>query len=462
MSTLLKREPQRPFAFPDRGPRNPPKLAHGTPKPIPLPNHRKGPAIIDVGTPVPALGEPNSTMLGIVPRTAVMQAVARIEAERAGGTSRQLVRAPAAIPPTPALWKEYKDLGLAAPSAAATKAAKVVVSTYRMIGFAILTLIVMVLVGYIATTAFYFFNKSWVTPTVVSPSDEKVVQLQSELAGQQNTRDKIASDLDDAERAIAAEQTFQLEFVKAIKSDLEGRQEALGKVRQLAVAAAATRNKIRTTNEAYAEQSTNRMAQEYDAGLIDRQAMLAGKYQLAQITGANLSLAERQTEYETRARELVDATRSLDAILANKASTSPLSYDVLKIKRDYDASQLALAKAVENRDTLRASLARQDKIIAGVSQSAYLRAVNDQAVVAEVPYDNLANVTKGTKLYSCKLAMIWCHEAGTVIEVLPGEVQFKHPHRDAMLRGKMIELKLTDSAAGQDETLFAGGKPLLF
>ena len=63
---------------------------------------------------------------------------------------------------------------------------------------------------------------------------------------------------------------------------------------------------------------------------------------------------------------------------------------------------------------------------------------------------------------SCRVAMVWCHEAGTVIEVLPGEVQFKHPHRDAMLRGKMIELKLSDPAAGQDETLFAGGKPLLF
>src|SRR5690242_9419840 len=197
MSTLHKREPQRPFAYPDRPEWRPPQLANGTPKPIPLPNHRKAPAIIDVGTPVPALGEPNTTRLGIVPRTAVMQAVARIEAERAGGTSRQLVRAPAVTMSAPARWDEYRELGLTAPSAAATKAAKVVVSTYRLIGFAILTLIVIVLVGYIATTAFYFFNKTWVVPTVVSASDEKVVQLQSELAQQQNTRDKIASDLDD-------------------------------------------------------------------------------------------------------------------------------------------------------------------------------------------------------------------------------------------------------------------------
>ena len=471
-----------PIQVPDHGPTlidlRPPKFADGTPPPWtplpkldpppfvkthPLPGLIVKPPVLPKALPKPA----NDTELGIIPRSAVLQAVARIEAERAGVPARQEMKAPAIIdvvqPQGLERWSEYRELGLGpTPSKVATKAAKLVVSSYRLLGFAILTLIVVVLVGYIATTAFYFFNKSWVVPTVVSPSDEKVVQLQSEQAAQQNTRDKIATDLDDAERAIAAEQMFQIAFIKAIKNDLDGRQAALEKVKSLAVAAAATRVGIRNTNEAYAAQSTARMKQEYDAGLIDRQAMLAGKFQLAQINSANLSLAERQSEYETRARDLADAARSLDAILANRDSGSPLSYDVLKIKRDYDASQLALAKAVENRDMLKASLARQQKILDGVAQSAYLRAVADQAVVAVVPYDNLGGVQKGTKLYSCRVAMVVCHEVGSVLEVLPGEVQFKHPHRDAQLRGKMLELKLTDAEAGQHDVLFLGGAPLFF
>ena len=40
------------------------------------------------------------------------------------------------------------------------------------------------------------------------------------------------------------------------------------------------------------------MNEEYAAGLIDRQAMLAGKFQLAQISNANLSLAERQVDFD--------------------------------------------------------------------------------------------------------------------------------------------------------------------
>ena len=52
---------------------------------------------------------------------------------------------------------------------------------------------------------------------------------------------------------------------------------------------------------------------------------------------------------------------------------------------------------------------------------------------------------------------------GNVLEVLPGEVQFKHPHRDKSLRGQIVEIKLDDedAEAGADDVLFVGGKPLL-
>lgn len=406
---------------------------------------------------------PGATMLGVVPQSALNQAIAR-----ADGASRRQVRAPAAsndenLGKTTVFkpWGVYEQLGLTPKKQkAGGKAQKLVVSSYRALGFGVLSLIVVVLVGYIATTAFYFFSHSWIVPTVVSGSDDKVVELQTQLAAQQNARDKLIGDLDDAERAIAAEQAFQIEFAQAIKSDLAGRQAALAKVRQLASAAAATRHQIRSANNDYATQHADQMAKEYDAKMIDRNAMLAGKYQLAQISSSNLSLAERQVDFETRAADLQSAASSLDAILANKGS-DVLSYDVLKIKRDYDASKLAVAKAVETRNTLKASVARQDTIIAGLEQSAYLRALKDKAVVANVPYENLGHIEKGTMLYGCKLGMVVCHEVGTVLEVLPGEVQFRHPHKDTQVRGKMLELKLTDSDAAENDVLFAGGKPML-
>jgi len=361
-------------------------------------------------------------------------------------------------------WAHYEALGLGAPKVlTAQNAAKLLVTAYRLLGFGILTIIVIVLVGYIANTMFFYVSDSWVVPMAVSATDEKVVGLQAQLAEQQNTRDRIADEYNQAERAIASQQVFQGEFVKAIKSDLDGRKLALGRIRNLANAASSTRAAIRNQNSAYASSSRKKMAQEYAAGLIDRNTMLSGKFQMAQISSSNLSLAERQADFETRASELEAQTRSLDAILANVAGDdTALSYEVLRIKQEFEASRLDLAKAIEARNTLKMSLERQDKIVTSLKQSSYLRAVNDKASVAFVPYSNLSNIEKGTSLYACRAGMVWCRNVGEVLDILPGEVQFKHPQRDKMLRGQMVELKLDEEAAdaSADDVLFVGGKPL--
>jgi hypothetical protein len=361
--------------------------------------------------------------------------------------------------PKPQKWQSFENLGLA-PKPFTRKAQKVVVSMYRLLGFGILTLIVAVLVGYIATTAFYYFNRTWVTPIALSSNDDKVVGLQGQLASQLNEREKLVADLADAERAINAEQNFQMQFAKAIKRDASGRKAALDRVRDLATTAAETRQKIRSTNEEFSSMAATKIDGDYEARVIDHNSLIAGKYQLAQISSANLSLAERQAAFDERAAELAAQTASLDAILGDKSSSAVLSYDVLQIARDYEASKLALARELGNRARLQAAIGRQDKIISGIEGSAYLRAASNGATVAMVPYSNLSNVTKGTKLYACKLNMLWCREVGQVVDVLPGEVQVKHPTRDNILRGRMIELKMTDAAAAQEEVLFAGGAPL--
>lgn len=405
------------------------------------------------------------------PRRASQMAIAAPPGDATQPT--QELPAPA---PVSRRWAIYHQLGLGPgklrlPRIGSQQAARLIVNAYRLLGFAILTIIVVVLVGYIASSAFYYLSTRWIVPVAVSPTDEKVVALQAQLAAQETARDRIADELGQAERAIVAQQAFQAEFARAIRGDLEGRQLALERIRALATSASRTRAAIKRQNAAYASASQRRMAQEYAAGLIDRTAMLSGKYQLAQISSSNLSLAERQAEFETRAAELEAQTRSLDAILTAAQSAQPaqgggpaLSYEVLRIKQEYEASRLDLAKATETRDTLKAALARQGKIVAALRQSAYLRAVRDHAQVAFVPYGNLSRAEKGAPLYACKLGMLFCYHVGEVLEVLPGEVQFKHPQRDRMLRGQVIVMKLDadEQGAAADDVLFVGGRPVLF
>ncbi|HSN25629.1 MAG TPA: hypothetical protein VLT45_05070, partial [Kofleriaceae bacterium] len=341
----------------------------------------------------------------------------------AAGSEAHVAPPPPFVATPSSRWAIFEQLGLGAPKLDPKQWTKHVVSAYRLMGFAILTIIVMVLIGYIATTAFFYVSNSWVVPMAVSGTDEKVLSLQQQLAAQQTSRDRTAADLADAERAIAVQQEFQTEFAKAIKSDLDGRKAALDRMHQLSNAAASTRARIRRSNNAYASASQRQMAAEWRAGHIDRQQMLAGKFQVAQISSSNLSLAERQAEYETRAADLEAQTRSLEALLANTTTDAAISYDVLKIKQEYEASRLETQKAIENRDMLKLALDREEKLLDTLEHTSYLRALGDHAQVAFVPYGNLTKVEKGKGLYACKLGMVICHKVGTVLEVLPGEVQ---------------------------------------
>lgn len=360
-------------------------------------------------------------------------------------------------------WAVFEALGLGPPKNDQKKHnyQKTIVSAYRALGFGILTIIVLVLLGYIATSAFYFVSDSWIQPMKVSRTDERVLQLEAQLVEQQNVRDRILADLAHADRYIAVQQSYQAEFADAIRADLSGRQRALDRVRGLAEEYAGARQKIQRSNAAYASSSRRKMAQEYAAGLIDRNDMLSGKFQLAQISSSNLSLAERQAEYEQRAAELEAEAAALDAILSESGGDGALSYDVLKIKQEYELSRLETAKAIEMREALKASLERQDAVIGGLRQSPWLRAIADDANVAFVPYENLDNVSKGSDVYGCALEMFWCDDVGNVIEVLPGEVTFKHPHREKILRGQMVVIDLDEADAAEDDVLFVGGKPLL-
>jgi hypothetical protein len=358
-------------------------------------------------------------------------------------------------------WAVFEKLGLRPPQLDHKKLSGHVVTAYRGLGFVILSIIVFVLISYLVTTAFFYMSNSWIVPMAISPTDEKVVSLQAQLAERQTTRDRTAAELDQAERAIAVQQEFQSEFAKAIKSDLEGRKAALARMHELAAVAANTRAQIKRSNSAYASASQKRMAAEWRAGLIDRDSMLNGKFQIAQISTSNLSLAERQAEYETRAADLDAQARSLEALLSNTATDGTLSYDVLKIKQDFEASRLETQRAIDNAKMLRGALEREDKLLNSLKQASYLKALADGAHVAFVPYGNLENVKKGEPLYGCWATMVFCRKVGTVLDVLPGEVQGKHPNRDKILRGQMVELKLDKASAATDDVLFVGGRPLL-
>jgi hypothetical protein len=384
---------------------------------------------------------------------------------------------PAATPAAPAAapsrgeWSMFHRIGLGdqqpAPAARIAKLSQdtrqLIVTAYRLLGFTVLSVIVVVLVGYLATSVFYFVSDSWVQPMVVAPTDERILALEAKLTELEDSRDSLVAELSHVDRMIEMQQGFQAEFAEAIRADLKNRTSALERARNLAGAYAGARESIQKSNSAFARASRQNMSKEYEAGLIDQSDLLSRKYQLAQIKNSNLSLAERQAEYEERAAELASEANALNAILSKNGGEGALSYDVLRIKREYEDSRLENARALDNRRRLATSLDRQQARIDALNQSPYLRALAENANMAFVPYGNLDNVEVGAPVYSCWLEMLFCGEVGKVIEILPGEVSFKHPHRSTVVRGQMISIELDEDEAdaAQESVLFVGGRPLM-
>jgi hypothetical protein len=136
--------------------------------------------------------------------------------------------------------------------------------------------------------------------------------------------------------------------------------------------------------------------------------------------------------------------------------------EVEKARLDKENQSGKRAPLKARLDGLALRIKDQDAVVHRLEQSPYLKAVAGTVVLAFVPYQNLRNVKKGTKLYGCSWGLVVCHVVGKIKDTIDGEVQDIHPHDESIQRGIMVEIELSTPSAANENVLFAGGKPLYF
>jgi|SRR6218665_2020160 len=349
----------------------------------------------------------------------------------------------------------------------------IVVNVYKAMGSILLVLILVGLVSYLAVQAFFFISHSWLAPTVVTSTDAQILQLNSQLAQQEAARDRLLSErreletrLEQANRLLHAEKDFQERFRLALGSERRARSNALRQLVSLRGMYKKTAREISETNLAYTDMARGRTESLYNARMVEREERLNANHQFAQIAQNNLSLSQGAAELHSKLEQLQRELKGFDASLDGKADG--LTAEVLLLEREYTRSVLEVKHAESERLHLKASVrsldeavARYDSLLASIRGSPWLEAIERGLTVGFVPYENLENAAPGTSIYRCALKLLWCHEVGQVGHALRGEVSVKHPVRQTVMRGVMVELVLSDEDWAHEELLHLGRAPLM-
>jgi hypothetical protein len=356
---------------------------------------------------------------------------------------------------------------------------KTAVSIYKLIGFVVLTGIMLGITAYLGTSVFYLIDRAWVVPIVLSPSSEKVLQMNSHLIRQKYEAESLEiermtfeAQLKNIDRSVETIELLLTSYERALEVNLEARQIELAALRQLHQQYSDAQPALAETSALMAEMAERNVEQELAAGLISEEGYLRGRSLVSSNLASSVGYAQRGVEFETQLAALERAVQALSATLdalragESNAADAALSMDVLNTMRDYNRQKLELAELEAQRPPLERSIAAIDEsradyaeIMDTIRRSPYYQALHEQATVAFVPYENLHNVEAGTPIYGCSLQLVWCHEVGEVVAVLDGEIQTRHPLFKTDMRGMMVQLELSEEKWAEEKALYAEGAP---
>ena len=350
------------------------------------------------------------------------------------------------------------------------------VSAYKILGFAILTIVLFGVGAFLCIHSLYVIHRAWLVPAVISPTDPAVLDLRARIADESWKRHKVEGErvgieakLERARVVAQLENSFQLGFQSALAGDAVATRASLTTLGALNQERQNVAVELQRISRALEASSTDQLERDYAAKLIDKPRLLQGSYQLAQLAQARLDLRVREVELSERIRGITREVEMLDAVRSGGGrSKNALGYEALVLQREHDRSSAEEIGAQGEARALEQSLVDVDRalvhyenLLATLRAAPLLRATEQQLNLAFMPYENQASMGEGTVVYGCRAAIVLCRAVGRVKQYLPGEHHRNHPVYGHELRGQLVELELEDPEWAKQSVLH-GGRPPLF
>jgi hypothetical protein len=353
---------------------------------------------------------------------------------------------------------------------------KALVSAYKVVGFGLLTVILIGIVSYIFIHGFYLVHRSWVVPTVISPNDPVVLDLRARIAHEDWMRHKVLTEratlevqLKKAKRVAELENSFQVFFKRAMKKDAAARRASLEQLARVRTEQARIEVEMQGVIASLLEPARKKVKADFAAKLIDQDQMLRENLELAQMAQARLSSSQSRLDLDEKARQLALEVAAFETASRRfSADDEPVNYAGLALQRENEASMneaLGARDEVEalerGLDELDQSVVHYDEILNTLEESPLLRATQAKLALAFVPYDNEDRVVEGAPVYACSLGVLFCRKVGRIQSYWEGEVKQPHPVYGRELRGQLAELVLEDPSFAKYEVLHVNRAPLL-
>lgn len=335
---------------------------------------------------------------------------------------------------------------------------KSVVKLYQF--FAVLTLysVLGCVMAYGFMMAFYAVNHTWVAPFIVTPTNDKILDMTARVVTSKQAlsslvvdRDRLEGSLGDFKATKAALDNLDRQFTNALSLQSNSNivdhpeLEALGQKKK----SDNDKTQSMLTEIAEVEQ---RIDKDLLAGLITKGDAAMARTQLRQSRNAATDglISEVLLRDEVR-QKTPDYTSTVDA-LSKKAelegSIVQLAIQIKSGEQQLSSDKLQIAELTNALDTAK--------------DSPYFLATAGKVKFAFVPYDNRDSAREGVRVYDCYLNMVLCRTVGTIKRIFRDEERATHPVLKTDIRGFLVQLDLTDADAAKDKVLFVGRKPLLF
>jgi hypothetical protein len=337
---------------------------------------------------------------------------------------------------------------------------KSVLTTYRIFAIVVLYAVLLGVLCYAFVMGFYALNKSWAAPVILSASDEKSLDFMQKLVVSRQTIEDLKVD-------ILRQQTTLAEMARHRASLL-----ALDPELQSAIVREREHDSLTGPQLADLDkqkQADNSKTQEMLTQLRQLEVQIKSDLANGLITkgdAATQLAALNQTEDSYTDSRIADILLT-DSVL-DKTTVGTRSLDAIEKQAELrsNIAQLDVTLSVAEKQLMednRQVERLHDAINIAKQSPYYLNASGSKRLYfAFVPYDNQANVTVGALIYDCYLNMALCRKVGNVKQIFLGEQVISHPIFKTQVRGLTILMDLSHPESAKSQTVFIGGKPLLF